>query len=1264
MIQLNLVKANLPYIFIPELNANFLVDTGSTRSLMNPNLAYKFYQPFIFKEDFQIQTAHNISYHDEVMIIPIFEIFKVPENHKFYLFKFSGKYDGLVGIDFLKQIKANVNIDSKIITTPRVTIPIIYETEEYTKLKQTLKINKLTLIIPPRSEKVVKLPVKYSKGVGLLNYIKYGNKVESPQAIVNIENHFAITTIINSNTNPAKIEINEPFDVELLNINELNFIGKMEVDSDESFSQNQDNILKSNLRNLRLDHCNLEEKQAIRDLCLEYRDIFYCDKIPLTFTSEIQHKINLTDETPIFTKTYRYPEIHKQEVKDQVEKMLQQGIIQNSISPWSSPIWIVPKKADASGKKKWRMVIDYRKLNERTIDDKYPLPNIADILDKLGRSQYFTTLDLANGFHQIQMDPNDIQKTAFSTENGHFEFKRMPFGLKNSPSTFQRIMDNILRGIQNETCLVYLDDIVIFSTSLQEHLERLRAVFDRLRKANFKIQLDKSEFLRKEVSYLGHVITPNGVKPNADKIDAIKKFPIPKTQKEIKSFLGLVGYYRKFIKDFAKITKPLTKCLKKNSSIKHDEEFVSAFNTCKTLLINAPILQYPDFSKKFILTTDASSVAIGAILSQGPIGQDRPIAFASRTLNESEQRYSTIERELLSIVWACKYFRPYLFGRKFTIYCDHRPLIFLFKLREPNSKLVRWRLKLEEFDYDIVYKKGKLNTNADALSRITINALENESIINNPGEINSDILDYLRNCAENPIQHDPEPQKPESSNSESDRRNPKIKILQDIRLGPSDVTENDNATSTQHSTCEETTNKGIQILEEIINNKVNQILVFPHPYFKLDVKQENYEHHKILTVKLPQINNEDLIFQFLRDYTISNKAYYVYFHNDPLYKQFNKVCLAHFSESGPRLVRCTKRVNTVSDKEEQIILTKNHHEGKTNHRGINETLEHLQRNYYWINMKSTITNHINCCEICQRTKYARKKPYTPLMLTETATKPFQLVHIDTFTYNNKNYLTLVDSFTKFAQAYYIVGKTAIEISKVLIKYFISFGIPENLILDNGTEFNNDTVKEILNLHNIKIHFTTPRHHESNSIVERFHSTIIEHLRILKEKFPDETDNLMDYAILGYNSSIHSATNFTPFELTFGHTNSRSPNEIFMPISFYSEYAANHKQKLEHVYEQVNESLKIKKEKVIDKKNSQGNTSQEFYLGQTVYKQNPSNRNKKHNKFLGPYEITEVLERNRVEITNKQNINKKEIIHIKELRKPTFVAGSSPTQQVI
>jgi len=243
--------------------------------------------------------------------------------------------------------------------------------------------------------------------------------------------------------------------------------------------------------------------------------------------------------------------------------MLNQGLIRESNSPYNSPTWVVPKKTDASGKIKYRVVIDYKKLNEITIPDRYPIPNMDEILGKLGKCQYFTTIDLAKGFHQIEMDSESIPKTAFSTKSGHYEYLRMPFGLRNAPATFQRCMNNILRPLLNKHCLVYLDDIIIFSTSLTEHLNSLQLVFSKLAEANLKLQLDKCEFLKKEASFLGHIVTPNGIKPNPLKVKAIVSYPIPTKVKEIRAFLGLTGYYRKFIPNYADIAKPMTKCLKK-----------------------------------------------------------------------------------------------------------------------------------------------------------------------------------------------------------------------------------------------------------------------------------------------------------------------------------------------------------------------------------------------------------------------------------------------------------------------------------------------------------------------------------------------------------------------------------------------------------------------------------------------------------------------------------------------------------------------------
>ena len=270
-------------------------------------------------------------------------------------------------------------------------------------------------------------------------------------------------------------------------------------------------------------------------------------------------------------------------------------------------------------------------------------------------------------------------------------------------------MDNILIGIQNERCLVYMDDIIIYSPTIHDHMSRLTEVFEHLRKANLKIQPDKCEFLRKEVAYLGHLITKDGVKPNPMKVDAILNFPQPKNQKEIQSFLGLAGYYRRFIPNFSKISKPLTKLLQKDIPFNFDSDCTNSFQNLKQTLTTIPILIYPNFEEPFVLTTDASAYAIGSVLSQGKIGKDLSIAYASRTLCSAETKYSVIERELLAIVWSVNHFRPYLFGRKFKLVTDHRPLTWLFSIKDPGSRLARWRLKLEEYDYEIIYKPGKIN---------------------------------------------------------------------------------------------------------------------------------------------------------------------------------------------------------------------------------------------------------------------------------------------------------------------------------------------------------------------------------------------------------------------------------------------------------------------------------------------------------------------------------------------------------------------------
>ena len=372
-------------------------------------------------------------------------------------------------------------------------------------------------------------------------------------------------------------------------------------------------VLSSNLRTereilsqLRLGHLNPEGPKSLIEACSDFADIFYLPGDKLSSTSATQHSISIEPGTePINTRPYRLPETQKEEVKRQVLKLLQEGIIEESSFPWNSLILVIPKKVGASGQPKLRLVVDYRKLNAKTVGNPYPLPDITEILDQLGQAKYFSCLDLAMGYHQIDMDTRDIYKTAFSTKEGHWAY-RMPFGLKTVPATFQRVMNIALSGLTGTRCFVFLDDIVIYANSLANHNRKLRDVFRRLRK-NLKLQPEKREFLRTEITFLGHKISERGVEPDTRKVEAIENFPKPNTVRQLKSFMGLKGYYRRFVPQFSKIAAPLHKLLKKDAKFAWGEDQEIVFRTLKQKLMSGPILRYPNFSEEFVLTFDASN---------------------------------------------------------------------------------------------------------------------------------------------------------------------------------------------------------------------------------------------------------------------------------------------------------------------------------------------------------------------------------------------------------------------------------------------------------------------------------------------------------------------------------------------------------------------------------------------------------------------------------------------------------------------------------
>jgi transposase InsO family protein len=523
---------------------------------------------------------------------------------------------------------------------------------------------------------------------------------------------------------------------------------------------------------------NEAQKEQIKQLIRAFPNVF---KTQPGRTTKLKHQINLiTGSQPCNSPPFRYTPARRQIIEENLTEMIKQGIISPSKSPWASPVILAPKK-DGS----LRFCIDYRKVNSMTVRDAYPIPRIDDTLDSLQEAKFVSTLDLRSGYWQVEMDKNSQEKTAFVTHKGLFQFNVMPFGLTNAPATFQRLMDIVLAGLKWQCCLVYIDDVVIYSPTFEQHLIDLRNVFQALQSANLTLKASKCQFCRREMRYLGHVITQHGIKPDPDLTKSVTNFPQPKKVKDVQSFLGLTGYYRRFIKDYAKIAEPLFKQLrnaqKSNHHLQWSQECTYAFEALKMKLTNAPIMNTPNFEKPFILELDACEYGLGAVLTQEYDENKYVIAYGSRTLSTAERNYGATEREALAIVWATKHFRPYLEGNKIFIRSDCKALEWMRNAKDVTGRLARWAIKLSAFQIEeIRYRPGKANANADSLSRNPIPAEIDKVLELSTVETainlweNTNILDNIRTEQQadsklQPIIQRLQSQTPQESN---DKRNP------------------------------------------------------------------------------------------------------------------------------------------------------------------------------------------------------------------------------------------------------------------------------------------------------------------------------------------------------------------------------------------------------------------------------------------------------------------------------------------------------------
>ena len=466
----------------------------------------------------------------------------------------------------------------------------------------------------------------------------------------------------------------------------------------------------------------IEYQERAKTIMKKYHDIFALEPLELGKTNIVKHVIKVNNPVPFKERYRRIPPHQYEEVRKHLKEMEEIGTIRRSNSLWASPVVLVRKK-DRS----LRFCIDLRKLNARTIKDAYSLPRIKESLDCLDGACIFTSLDLKSGYWQVELDDDSIPLTAFTVGPlGFYECVRMPFGLTNAPATFQILMESCLGELHLNWCIIYLDDIIIHARTPEEHLERLEGVFERLRKAGLKLKPSKCTFFRDKIAYLGHIVSEKGIEADPKKIEAIQKWPEPKTVTQVRSFLGFTNYYWKFMFRYAQIAKPLNELTSGENAHKKDKDVEwlpkhrESFNKLKDLCTPVPILAYADYQRSFQVYTDASKMGLGAVLVQKQLnGKESVIVYANQTLSKSEKRYDAHKLEFLSLKWAITdRFHEYLYGGDFEVYTDNNPLTYVLTTAKLDATGQRWVAALAMYNFKIYYRSGKLNANADALSQV------------------------------------------------------------------------------------------------------------------------------------------------------------------------------------------------------------------------------------------------------------------------------------------------------------------------------------------------------------------------------------------------------------------------------------------------------------------------------------------------------------------------------------------------------------------
>ena len=893
----------------------------------------------------------------------------------------------------------------------------------------------------------------------------------------------------------------------------------------------------------------VEQRCKLAQVLTDYSSCFATTPDDIGRTHLVKHTIDTGDAKPVHQRCRRLARAHVKVIREQVKKLSEAGIIRPSNSSWAAnPVVVDKKTTDASGKSEKRMCIDYRGLNAVTINpDSYMLPRIDDTLDALSDAKYFCTLDLTQGYHQVELDEASKHKTAFHAPQcnpSQWEYNYMPFGLIKAPRTFQRLMDKVIQGLEYESALAYLDDVIVFGKTIDQTMERMVTVLQRLKDANLRLKAKKCELFKKEVSYLGHVITSEGVKTDPKKVEAVTKWHPPRTTKQVKSFMGTVNYYSRFVKDLATIAYPLHNLTRKYAKFKWGPVEQAAFDLLKKRLASAPVMAYPNQEGMFILDTDASDYAYGAVLSQmqkddNGEERERVIAYASKKFLEREMNYCARRRELLAILMFVKHFDVYLRGVTFLIRTDHASLKYLHTMQNSTAQMFRWIMTLEEYSYKMEIRKGTLHGNADGLSRGC----------------------HGKQCICDEI----------------------TKYEQKHNIVKGQILEQDTVKANKYL-C----SSYFDLMEECGDDTcvINA--------FKL---QPTYPQPEIVKM---QEEDPDIspVLNFMRDDPV----------NKPDWNQISPLSQAakHYMSDWDRLMLYdgalyrlwesndgTRTVNQllVPRKLQMEFCSQVHDTAIACHMGRKKTTHSLLHFCYWHRMASDVAFWIKTCDKCQRRKVRRPTAKAPLQILVSG-EPNERLQMDICgpliktPRDNIYILVITDMCSKYTEAFPMKDQTAETVADCFVKGWIKKkGPPLELHTDQGANFQSQLMAEVCKLMRIKKTRTSAYHPQGDGQVERYNKTMMSLVSSIVEKHED-WDEVIDDVTAAYNGTVHESTGFTPNFLWYGREQRFCTGSIVDAPSenkqqTYGQYAWKLKRRMQSAYDTVRMKLQKRAVEVKD-----------------------------------------------------------------------------------